>query len=89
MEQVTMTYEQQEQARAERLAEKGTMPPCPLCGRPRVERSDYIRCNPCGVNWLNGENLDKNPKIERYDKMVESQRKPVVGQGTKSSSATE
>lgn len=38
--------------RASRKAEIGTEPPCPFCQRPRVRRSDYIRCNPCGVNWL-------------------------------------
>lgn len=56
-----MTYEEQEQARAERLAEVGTMPPCPFCGRPRVERSDYIRCNPCGINWIEGTDWGKRP----------------------------
>lgn len=29
--------------------------PCPFCQMPRSQRSDYIRCQPCGVNWLAGE----------------------------------
>ena len=61
-----LTYEEQEKMRAEALAEKGTMPPCPFCKVPRVERSDYIRCNKCGVNWLLEEKdlrdyLNRNP----------------------------
>lgn len=48
--------------------------PCPLCGRPRSQRSDYIRCTPCGINWSTDEDLTKDPKIERYRKMVDSQR---------------
>lgn len=44
--------------------------PCPLCGRPRSQRSDYIRCTPCATNWMDGENLDKDPRIERFKKMV-------------------
>jgi ribosomal protein L37AE/L43A len=47
--------EQQALDRRERLNEVGREPPCPFCKRPRVSRSDYIRCNPCGVNWLNEE----------------------------------
>lgn len=39
MEQVTLTQEQQEAGRAERLGEVGTMPPCPFCGVARVKRS--------------------------------------------------
>ena len=50
-----LTYEEQELNRQDRLNEKGTEPPCPFCKRPRVSRSDYIRCHPCGVNWLNEE----------------------------------
>lgn len=51
--------------RALRKAEEGVEPPCPLCQRSRVTRSDYIRCNPCGVNWLDGEDISKDPRIER------------------------
>ena len=43
--------------------------PCPLCGLPRSQRSDYIRCSPCGVNWLEGENLEKDPRIERFQEV--------------------
>ena len=47
-----LTPEQQEANRLDRLNEVGTEPPCPFCQRPRVLRSSYIRCNPCGINWL-------------------------------------
>jgi ribosomal protein L37AE/L43A len=60
-----MTPDEQEAARQERLNEVGTMPPCPFCHRPRVERSGYIRCNPCGKNWLNGEDITKDPRASR------------------------
>jgi hypothetical protein len=70
MEQRTLTFEEQEANRRERLAEVGTMPPCPFCQRPRVERSDYLRCNPCGINWLLDERnlrdyLNRNPSACR------------------------
>ena len=60
-----MTAELREQLRQDRLNEAGTEPPCPFCQKPRVKRSDYIRCNSCGVNWLDGEDISKNPAIER------------------------
>jgi ribosomal protein L37AE/L43A len=67
-----LIYEEQELNRQERLNEVGTEPPCPFCQRPRVARSDYIRCNPCGVNWLNEEMhlpnyLDRNPNACRSE----------------------
>ena len=65
------------QTRQERLSEAGSLPACPFCGVARVQRSDYIRCNPCGINWLDGENWEANPKIERYQKMLESMRGTV------------
>ena len=74
MEQRTMTYEEQEAARKERLAEVGTLPGCPLCGAARVARSDYVRCNGCGVNWMDGENLDRDPRAERWEKVLASAR---------------
>jgi ribosomal protein L37AE/L43A len=55
MADVMMTAEIREQLRRERLSEVGAEPECPWCKRPRVARSDYIRCNGCGVNWLNEE----------------------------------
>lgn len=59
-----MTPVQQEEARQFRLNEPGTMPPCPLCGRPRVERSCYIRCNPCGLNWENDSDWTVHPRTK-------------------------
>jgi hypothetical protein len=61
----TMSFAHQEEARQERLAEAGTMPPCPFCLKPRVQRSDYVRCNPCGTNWLRGEDLIRDPRLSR------------------------
>jgi hypothetical protein len=45
--------------------------PCPFCHRPRSQRSHYIRCNPCGTNWFAGENFNKDPRIERFAKVIE------------------
>ena len=72
MEIKTLTYEQQEANRQDRLNEKGTLPPCPFCKVLRVERSDYIRCNPCGINWLLEESnlrdyLNRNPAAARSE----------------------
>ncbi len=39
--------------------------PCPFCNKPRSQRSDYVRCSPCGLNWLDGEDLQKNPLLSR------------------------
>ncbi len=39
--------------------------PCPFCQKPRSQRSDYIRCQPCGLNWLDGEDYSKNPHLSR------------------------
>jgi hypothetical protein len=65
-----LTYEDQELNRLDRLSEVGTEPPCPFCGRAMVLRSDYIRCLPCGVNWLAEEMhlldyLNLDPRVAR------------------------
>jgi uncharacterized Zn finger protein (UPF0148 family) len=49
----------------------GREAPCPFCGIPRVRRSTYIRCCACGVNWIDGEALDKDPRSERQHKLNE------------------
>jgi len=64
------TYEEQEAMRAQARNEQGTEPNCPFCQKPRVSRSDYIRCNQCAVNWLNEEMhlpnyLDLDPRVAR------------------------
>ncbi len=82
MEIRTLTFEEQEKYRQERLAEVGTEPECPFCHKPRVKRSDYIRCNPCGTNWLDGEDIFRNPKSERWEKFMASTR--PIKQGTNS-----
>jgi hypothetical protein len=76
-----LTQEAIQAARDSQINEVGTLPPCPMCGVPRCQRSDYVRCNPCGVNWLDGENLDKNPQIERYDKMIKEGRAALRNAG--------
>ena len=53
----------------------GKLAPCPKCGVPRVERSNYVRCCRCALNWMEGENLDRDPRIERYEKMKAAQPK--------------
>jgi ribosomal protein L37AE/L43A len=65
MQWINMTHK-------ERKNEVGTEPPCPFCQTPRVSRTDYIRCNPCGVNWLNEEMhlpkyLDRDPRVARRE----------------------
>lgn len=67
-----LTEAQREAGRQARLNEKGTEPPCPFCNRPRVKRSDYIRCNGCGVNWLAGEDITHDPRQERFDELRRS-----------------
>lgn len=39
--------------------------PCPFCHRPRSMRSDYVRCTPCGLNWSQGEDLSRDPRLTR------------------------
>jgi ribosomal protein L37AE/L43A len=62
-----LTVEEQESMRQAAMNEVGTEPPCPFCGRPRVSRTSYIRCNPCGVNWspAEGEDITKDPRLSR------------------------
>ena len=61
-----------EALRQMRMNEPGTEPPCPFCHRPRVSRSDYIRCNRCAVNWLDEEMhlpnyLNRDPRVARKE----------------------
>lgn len=46
----------------------GSESPCPFCSVPRVKRSDYTRCCGCGVNWLIGEDLTRDPRMSRLSK---------------------
>lgn len=59
--------------------------PCPLCGLPRSQRSDYVRCTPCAMNWLDGEDLTRDPRIDRFNK-VRGARPASVSTDTKTAS---
>lgn len=48
----------------------GSESPCPLCGFGRVQRSDYLRCVRCGLNWMNGEALDRDPRRQRLERFL-------------------
>lgn len=69
---MTFTAEDAEVARQDAINEPGSEPPCPFCKRPRVRRSDYIRCNGCATNWLDGEDITRDPRIERRAKFMAS-----------------
>ena len=76
------TDAEREALRQVALNEVGTMPPCPFCGKPRVARSSYMRCQRCGVNWLDEEvhlrdYLNRNPSACRWEAAH-------MGTGTKS-----
>ena len=54
------------------MDETGDMPPCPFCQRARAQRSDYLRCCRCGINWLDSEMhfrdyLNRNPAAARSE----------------------
>lgn len=52
---------------------------CPFCRKARSQRSTYIRCQPCGVNWFDGEDLSKDPKIARFAAVIAAGRKAGAG----------
>ena len=62
----------------EEIATGGSETSCPFCGIPRVRRSNYIRCCRCGINWLPGERLEKDPTIERLNLMVANTAKTAT-----------
>ena len=78
------TVELMSTTREQRLNEAGSEPPCPFCRRPRVSRSDYTRCNPCGINWLDSEMglpnyLDRDPRVARREAaLTETVIKPIA-----------
>lgn len=64
-----------QEERMKEITEGGTLSPCPMCGLPRCERSNYIRCSKCGVNWLNENRrldryLDRNPCSAQWDEFI-------------------
>jgi len=76
------TFEKFAEAKKVAAGEVGTMAPCPWCGRRRVQRSDYVRCIPCGVNWLNGEDMSKDPRAERLAASMRGQIRKTTGAPT-------
>jgi hypothetical protein len=87
-----LTLAEQEEAHRLRKSEVGTEAGCPFCGVARVSRSDYIRCNGCGVNWLEEEMwmpgyLDRDPRVSRAEAARTARgTKPTVdtsGEGVK------
>jgi hypothetical protein len=63
----------------EEIKKGGREAPCPCCGLPRVKRSDYIRCCRCGINWLEGEALDRDPRNARQKKMLDDMEAMNIG----------
>lgn len=51
----------------------GKESPCPFCSLPRVKRSSYIRCCACGINWMEDEPLDKDPRGFRQRRLIDNQ----------------
>lgn len=39
----------------------GGLAPCPICGVPRSQRTSYIRCSKCGINWDATDDLGRHP----------------------------
>jgi hypothetical protein len=56
---------------AKEIAVGGTLSPCPFCKLPRCERSSYIRCSRCGINWSPGDDYSKHPHNVRVGKGTE------------------
>lgn len=94
---IMLQEEDREALRELRRNEPGTEPPCPWCHRPRVLRSDYIRCNPCGTNWLVSEMhlmydgrpyLSVDPRLARAESVrMENSMRRTAGTSTAEPSA--
>jgi uncharacterized Zn finger protein (UPF0148 family) len=65
------------------IAKGGDQLPCPFCKLPRVKRNSYIRCARCGINWLEGEALDKDPRAARQRKLIEDMAATATSKGRK------
>ncbi len=86
------TLEWMKQTRQDRLSEVGIEPQCPFCGKPRVGRSDYIRCYPCGVNWLDEDleipnYLNRDPRVARASMATGTQNTAMPSQAAANSNA--
>ena len=90
MEALMLTEAQRQELRRDRVNELGTLPICPINPEHgnRVQRSDYIRCGKCGMNWLDGENWETDPKAERYHNIIRQARMKVTASQTKDATAS-
>lgn len=52
----------------------GDLSPCPICKVARHQRSVYIRCNRCALNWEAGEDISKHPRASRVAVVVARDR---------------
>ena len=52
------------------LEHGGSESPCPFCALPRCQRSDYIRCVRCGINWSPGDELDRDPRMSGLPRLT-------------------
>ena len=61
---------------AKEMADGGELKnhPCPNCKLPLCKRSDYTRCQRCGINWMDGEDLSKLPLTQREPYIGSKQR---------------
>ena len=62
----TISNEDADKAKAQRMKayrKGGDQSPCPFCHVPRFQRTDYVRCCVCGINWSPGEDLNRNPRM--------------------------
>ena len=61
------THESDGNAKAGSDSGRGAEEPAVSAVREAAEakRSDYVRCTPCGMNWLDGEDLTKDPRLSR------------------------
>ena len=62
----TISAEVADKVKADRLKsyrKGGDQSSCPFCKVPRFQRSDYVRCCVCGINWPPGDDLNRDPRM--------------------------
>lgn len=65
----TSLLEVRDQAKLETLG-GGTLGPCPFCGVARHQRTCYVRCNVCSLNWEAGSDLSVHPRVSQVAKVL-------------------